>query len=232
MPRAGRKKDDFGIYHITQKSAEDKILFETDNDRQQFLKILDRSRDKNNFKIYSFCLTKPDEYHIIIDSNGCDISKIMREVNISFSIYKECRGCLFKDRFKSELLDSQFEITDKTFKMDDTKNAGEYFHSACLSMNRIIDESNIRLDEVISTFEKGLESNCGERILTIDSAALKLEELVIKEGLTISDLKKHKEKRNQLIKEMRTCSNLSLKDIGVVFGGLSESTVSKIINSL
>lgn len=232
MPRAGRKKDDFGIYHITQKSAEDKILFETDDDRQQFLRILDRSRDKNNFRIYSFCLTKPHEYHLIIDSNGCDISKIMREVNISFSIYKECRGCLFKDRFKSELLDSQFEITDKTFKMDDTEKAGEFFHSACLTMNRMIDKSNIRLDEVKGTFEKVSEENCGERIMTIDDAAKKLEELVINEGLTIPELKKHKEMRNQLMKEMRSCSNLSLKEIGVVFGGLSESTVSKIINSI
>ncbi len=49
------------------------------------------------------------------------------------------------------------------------------------------------------------------------------------ESMTLDELLKDKERRNALIREFRKSSLLSLKEIGNVFGGMSESTVSKIL---
>ena len=43
--------------------------------------------------------------HLIIDANGCDISKIMHCINFSYAMYfnkkHERYGHIFRDRFKS-----------------------------------------------------------------------------------------------------------------------------------
>jgi DNA-directed RNA polymerase specialized sigma subunit len=41
---------------------------------------------------------------------------------------------------------------------------------------------------------------------------------------------KNKEERNKMIKHFRKNSTLSLKEIGSIFGGLSESSICKILS--
>ena len=56
-----------------------------------------------------------------------------------------------------------------------------------------------------------------------------MNELTARE-LTLSELNKDKDLRNTWICEARRASCLTQKEIGSVFGGLSESMVSKILN--
>lgn len=237
MPREGRIKDDFGIYHIIQKSPRDKQLFASNQDREQFLRIVNKSRQKNKFKIYAYCLTKPDEYHLILDAMGCDISKIMKEINIAYSIYKNCPGCLFNDRFKSELLPTLESIPEVTFRMDGPDQAGEFYSAACFALKDILRETHLSIDPVSvpdsgQTGEAGeIGRDCQSRIATVEEARAKLEDTASKAGLSLDEMIKQKDLRNQMIRELKACSKLSLKQLGQVFGELSESTVSKIVNS-
>ena len=47
--------------------------------------------------------------HLLIDANGADISKVMHGINFSYAMYfnkkYEREGHLFKDRFKSKIVD-------------------------------------------------------------------------------------------------------------------------------
>lgn len=56
-----------------------------------------------------------------------------------------------------------------------------------------------------------------------------LERIVIEEKLSMDELLQDRKKRDELIKAIRKNSSLSLKELGELFGGLSESRISRII---
>ena len=57
----------------------------------------------------------------------------------------------------------------------------------------------------------------------------KLETIATERGLTLDELLKNKSLRNELIRLFRKHSTLSLKQLGELFGNLSESTISKLL---
>ena len=79
------------------------------------------------------------------------------------------------------------------------------------------------------TCERGTkyESECLD---CAEKARQKLVDMVSAEGMSIDAMLKDKELRNRLIKDFRRNSTLNLKDLGTLFGGLSESTICKILN--
>jgi len=58
-----------------------------------------------------------------------------------------------------------------------------------------------------------------------------LQRTMVEENLSMDELLQNKEKRDKLIKAIRKNSSLSLKELGELFGGLSESRISRIINN-
>jgi putative transposase len=110
VPRIAREKKSIdGIYHITERGNEKKDIFNDDADRIKFLEILGRNKGKYGYKVYAYCLMN-NHIHLLISSNGSDISQVMKSINVSYVIYfnrkyNRC-GHLFQDRFKSEYIDS------------------------------------------------------------------------------------------------------------------------------
>lgn len=110
MPRSARVKTDNSIFHIMIRSISEVNLFETDFDKIQYLNFVKLYQTIFNFKVYAYCLMS-NHGHLIIDTNGADISKIMHGLNLKYSLnfnkrYKR-HGHLFQDRFKSKIIDSQ-----------------------------------------------------------------------------------------------------------------------------
>ncbi len=64
----------------------------------------------------------------------------------------------------------------------------------------------------------------------MDEAESKLEKRCSQKGMSKTEMLNDKTVRNQLIRHIRQNSTLSLKNIGILFGGLSESTICKILN--
>lgn len=76
----------------------------------------------------------------------------------------------------------------------------------------------------------GMKEN-NDSILTFSQAQKSLEERLSKKELTYDQMLLQTRLRNELIKEMRKGSLLTMKQLGVLFGGISESRVSRILSN-
>jgi len=63
MPRAARKKNSTGIYHIVLRGINKQPIFEDDEDNQKFIEILEKHKETSGYQLEhkgdgSFVLTK------------------------------------------------------------------------------------------------------------------------------------------------------------------------------
>jgi len=215
MARKARSAAVDGVYHIQQSSTDQRCLFESDEERMKFLELIKVAKKRYGFKLYAYCLEDENAYHLVIHANGCDVSKLMKSLNIAYAMYVKFEGPLFKDRFKSTQILTQCDFERIKSEVLCSKKLGSCFNS----------------DPVNCDEENPFDRVCLECIKTPDQAYQKLSEIAKAEHLEIEGLLKDKERRNALIVEFRKASILSLKDIGEIFGGLTESSVSKILKS-
>lgn len=235
MARQARVKDNFGVYHIRQQGNFHRNLFDDDRDRNKFLAIVSSSREKNDFKLYGYCLANPNRFQLIINSNGADISKIMQEINIKFALYLDSSLPIFKDRYKSKLIrdkETLMSILEKMHK--DGREMASGYNSYCF-----YDENELRTTFLLDIEDleslpadcKSIDRQDGNCISNLSQAKAQLNNIAKLENANIDELLKDKQRRNKLIKEFRRNSTLTLKELGLVFGNLSESTICKILNN-
>ncbi len=216
MARKARGATPEGVYHIQQRSTELRSLFESDDERMKFLQLLKETKQKYGIKLYAYCLEDPNTYHIIIHANGSDLSKLMKSLNIAYAMYVGFDGPLFKDRYKSHLIDSA--CTYEAVRSDVVNSKNEKM--SCFNS-----------DPLYCDDENPFDAICMPCLKTRDEAYLKLEKLASSHQMTVDEMLGNKEIRNDLIIEFRKSSLLSLKELGLLFGGLSESSVSKILKA-
>jgi DNA-directed RNA polymerase specialized sigma subunit len=63
----------------------------------------------------------------------------------------------------------------------------------------------------------------------MEQARLKIREAMDNKEIHCKDLKNNIDFRNELMRQIRRNSSLTLKQIGELFGGISESRVSRIL---
>lgn len=230
VARKARVKDPFGTFHITQSSGPHRKLFETVEERQAFLEILRRCQVKFQFKLYAYCLLSDQDYHLVINPSGNDLSKIMKSINIAYAMHVDSNQPLFKDRYKSEKMNDLNEAQDFITKLHRPGQKLSLYNSYC-----IYDAKDpLKLDWV-SKLETSkdvlMNPMVSDSIHSMEEASLKLQEIILEKNLTLDELFKQKDLRNTLMVSFRKNSNLSLKELGILFGNLSESTVCKILNT-
>jgi REP element-mobilizing transposase RayT len=107
MPRIARVKLDGAIYHVMSRSISEVDLFKTDEDKKKYMTLINEYQKLYNFKVYAYCLMS-NHVHLIVDSNGADVSKIMHCINFKYARYfntlHKRHGHLFQDRFKSKIV--------------------------------------------------------------------------------------------------------------------------------
>ncbi len=240
MVRRARVKELYGIYYIHQVSHGERPLFRNDDDRSMFLEILKRAQSKFEFKLYAYCILTSNEYHLVIEVNGGNLSNIMKSINIGYAMYAKSPHPLFKDRYKSQILSSLDEVQEKFQLIHRQGIENSIYNSYCHYNNT----TPLQLDWIAS-IESSIAGNskdlCEDRtvnssdcincIQTLTEARAHLNKLAIEGGLTTSQLLSDKFCRNQLIRDFRKNSTLTLKEIGILFGGLSESSICKILNN-
>lgn len=110
MARSSRIKQEYGKYHIMIRSISDLLLFRDDDDKNLFMSIIKHYQKIYLFKVYAYCLMD-NHAHLIIDSNGADISTIMHCINFryvqKYNKKYNRHGHLLQDRFKSKLINSE-----------------------------------------------------------------------------------------------------------------------------
>jgi len=234
LARVARVKNEYGVYYISQLGAAERNLFSTDEDRDKFLSILALSKEVNGFKLYAYCLINSNEYHLIIGSNGSDISQIMKGVNISYAMYVNYPDSIFKDRYKSilirdknQLLKTLDHIHGRAGEENNVYNSYCYFDNI-ISIEGLLDEVDLMsLDEEDDCLVHRTEGR--QCIRSMEEAMEKLSEIAHCKHLSVDQLLINRPSRNTLIKQFRRESTLSLKELGQLFGNLSESTISKIL---
>jgi Transposase and inactivated derivatives len=109
MPRCARVKGSNYTYHIISRSISEVNLFRDDEDKNKYIELLKKYKVIFNFSIYAYCIMDT-HVHLLIYSNGADISKIMHGINQSYSQYYNRKysrhGHLFQERFKSIVVDN------------------------------------------------------------------------------------------------------------------------------
>jgi hypothetical protein len=184
----------------------------------------------------------------------------MKSINISYAMYAKCDGALFKDRYRSTRLEYTDELLEITAMLRD--NAGESrWNSYCGSTSESEDVFNLldqapmgkdvsqgkelspsydmhlNADEAASKADHSehheplcpKDQNCIE---CAEDAKKKLLSECERRQISFEEMLQDKPLRNQLIWRIRQNSTLSLKALGTLFGGLSESTICKLLNKM
>lgn len=130
MPRTARIKDPTAVYHIMSRSISEFDLFPDDSDKDCFLDLLQKYKEKFHSKIYGYCLMS-NHYHLLIDTCGFDISKFMKCLNQTYVKYinrkYNRRGHLLADRFNSKIVNSdEYILTVSAYIHNNSKDLPGY----------------------------------------------------------------------------------------------------------
>ena len=128
MPRTARSNHNASVLLVTQSSSQP--MFDTNDDRDHFLALLNLSKRKFKFEIFAYCLLSDYSFELLVRTPYMNISKIMASLLISYTNYKKPQGKLFTQRFKSKPVHS---IKDLHFIVDKVnKPAQSPYNSYCV----------------------------------------------------------------------------------------------------
>lgn len=221
MARKARKNQMTSIYAINQTSEQ--ILFRNDLDRQSMMEIIKAAQRKFGFHCYAFCLLSDHGFKIILDVNDKNISSILSSISIAYALYRKADKKLFTRRFKSKPLYSKEEVVAEVNRINQKSDSS--YNSFCF----YDDASQQSLDWLVDIHQTSIEITQEKKTSDIDEATLILDAWMKDNGCCDDDLKKDKNLRNECIARLHRETNCSMKQLGVLFGGISESTISKIL---
>lgn len=109
MARRGRMFSETGIYHVVLRGINKKDIFECDEDKIYFLKLLSKNIKKFHGEVFAFCVMR-NHIHILVKEGIKGISNLFQRIAGAYAIYfnrKYARsGPLFESRFKSRPVES------------------------------------------------------------------------------------------------------------------------------
>jgi putative transposase len=221
MARIARKNQMTSIYAIDQSTEQ--ILFRNDADRQVMIEIIKEAQRKYGFHCYAFCLLSDNGFKIIMDVGDKNISNIMSSISITYALYRKADHKLFTKRFKSTPLFSKDDVIEQVRKVNQPSDSK--YNSFCF-YDKSADDS---IDWIVNVEHKIIDIVKEKKSADVDSAHLMIEEWMKQYGCCTADFKKDKQLRNKCIAQLHKETNCSMKQLGVLFGGISESTISKIL---
>jgi putative transposase len=96
------------LYHITARGNRRQNIYYDDQDRQEFLDILEKTIERNFWLCHTYCLMS-NHYHLIIKLSDPTLSRGMRYLNGVYSQYLNRKykrvGHVFQGRFKGLLVE-------------------------------------------------------------------------------------------------------------------------------
>lgn len=96
-------------YHVTSRGNEQKEIFRSKKDREQFLHYLETARERYGAVIHTYCLMN-NHYHLLLETPKGNLSQVMRHLNGAYTTYFNVKrkrfGHLFQGRYKAILVDA------------------------------------------------------------------------------------------------------------------------------
>lgn len=247
MPRRPRKQIENGIYHCILRGINKQDIFFDNQDYFKFLKILKKSKQLFQFKLYSYILM-PNHIHLEFKDEKNLLSETMHNIAISYAKYFNLKykriGHVFENRYKSKIVGSDDYILNllryihqnpqkalicatEEYKWSSYK---EYIHIA-----NIVDTEeilNMFDEDKYQSIQKFIEFNKKEYKMNTSSELLEYEmktsltdnELIefIKKELNIEniqDIQKYsKLNRDKLLNEIKSIEGWTHKQLSRVLG--------------
>jgi len=108
MARQLRLEFPGALYHITSRgNLREKIFFQ-DSDRERFLEILRRTKERYGYLLHAYVLMD-NHYHLILETPLSNMAQIMQNINTIYTVYVNTKynrsGHLFQGRYKSIIVD-------------------------------------------------------------------------------------------------------------------------------
>ncbi|HEY6873958.1 MAG TPA: transposase [Geobacteraceae bacterium] len=96
-------------YHVTSRGNEQKDIFKSRRDREQFLSYLESSVVRYGARIHAYCLMT-NHYHLLLETPVGNLPEIMRHINGAYTNYYNTKrkraGHLFQGRYKAILIEA------------------------------------------------------------------------------------------------------------------------------
>lgn len=96
-------------YHVTSRGNEQRDVFKSRKDREQFLSYLESAVFRYGAVIHAYCLMS-NHYHLLLETPSGNLSQIMQHINGAYTNYFNVKrkryGHLFQGRYKAILIEA------------------------------------------------------------------------------------------------------------------------------
>lgn len=110
MPRKTRIQFPGAIYHVMCRGNNRETVLGSNNDKKLYLHLLDKYKQRYDFKIYAYCIMS-NHVHLLIETGTTPLSKIMQGIQQSYTQTYNKRydrtGHVFQQRYKALLCDKE-----------------------------------------------------------------------------------------------------------------------------
>lgn len=110
MPRPPRLQLAGGVYHVTAHSNHGRLVFRDDEERAQFLAVLESAVTRFGWSCRSYCLLST-HYHVLVATPAPNLSAGIQYVNGRYAQwanwYREERSHVFEGRFRAILVTNE-----------------------------------------------------------------------------------------------------------------------------
>ncbi len=108
MARQLRVEFENAFYHITSRGNQREKIFYDAADRERFLEILRRTKERYGFLLHAYALMD-NHYHLLMETPRANLSQIMQNINTSYTVYVNRKyqrsGHLLQGRYKGIIVD-------------------------------------------------------------------------------------------------------------------------------
>ena len=109
MPRSARKRSEADIYHVIVRGEGRQLLFENDEDRLCFMRMLSASLDRNAAEVLAWCLMS-NHVHLLLRVEFAKMPRLMQGLMSGYAVYfnkeHDHVGHVFASRYNSVPIDS------------------------------------------------------------------------------------------------------------------------------
>ncbi len=117
MARPLRIEIEDGLYHVTSRGWERRVVVRDDRDRQRWLELLDRVASRSGWRVFAWGLMN-NHFHLYLRTPQPNLSAGMHDLNSGYASafnrrYRRC-GALFQGRFKAVVVEDESHALELT----------------------------------------------------------------------------------------------------------------------
>ena len=99
-----------GLYHVTSRGDRRENIYDNDEDRKEWLIVLEKVCERFNWRCHAYCLMD-NHYHFVVETAEGNLSKGMRQLNVVYTQYFNRQynrvGHVFQGRYKAILVEKE-----------------------------------------------------------------------------------------------------------------------------